>query len=364
MLSDPQKRQYYDQFGNTDMNQFPGGGPGGATGTGPSPEDILRNFADFFGGGVAGDMRGMGGMGGGMTRPKADAAHPGADKQTMATLTFAEAVHGVKKGVTIGARVECKACEGSGKTEKTKVVKCRTCDGNGMVARQGSSFFEQVVSECHVCHGAGETLANACKTCRGQGIVGDVKDVSVNFPAGVDTGMVLRVPGGGDMGVRRGNRGDLYVQVRILENDYFCRDGVDLHVVAPITMSQAALGSEVQVRTVDSILNSKDSEGRPGTETLKIEPGTQPDDIKVMRGKGVRKVNGVGRGDQYVHLKVVVPKEVEGRKKELLQELNELETSSQSSKKEKGSKSEGPFDTSLLQKLRRGLKGMIGRQRR
>lgn len=305
-LSDPKKRRIYDRYGEEGVRAsamgndpesasgFPGGGP-----VSGSVDDLFREFTDMF---TNQQVR----------RPKPDGPVPGDDKQTSATLTLREAAFGVMKNVRTEALDTCNTCSGSGKTSSTKVDKCPQCDGEGRV-KNSFGVFQAVIMDCQRCGGTGSTLRDPCKRCDGAGVVPSVKNVSVSFPAGCDTGMVLRVPNGGDSGLRRGPSGDLYVQIRVKDDPYFHRDGRDLHVVAPISIAQAALGGKVHVNTVD------------GEEHVVVRAGTQPDDSVTLEGRALRSVKSSKRGNQFVHFKVVVPQNVSGRKKELLTELLELD---------------------------------------
>lgn len=332
-LSDPSKRRIYDHHGEdgvraADAGADPSGSPFGFGGrAGPADvEDLLKNFGDFFGGTPH-------------SSPKPDAPAPGADKRASAKLSLRDAAFGVTRNVRVAAREACDSCNGSGKTSNTRVDKCATCGGEGRVSA-AAGMFGAVVMECGRCGGSGGVMRDPCGSCRGLGVVPGTKDVHVAFPPGCDSGMVLRVPGGGDVGVRGGPSGDLFIQVAVEEDPYFHRRGRDLHVVAPISFAQAALGGEVTVKTID------------GEESVSIKAGTQSDDTINMAGRALRGVNGPKRGDQVVHFKVVVPDRVTGRQEELLKELLELE----------GGKLTRPEDCSsrnLLQRFQRFLRRNI-----
>lgn len=329
-LSDPKKRRLYDLHGVEGVRAAENGGgfpgEGFANPGGPAVEDILREFGQFFGG----DMP---------RRQSVDDPLPGEDRQAVVNLSLREAAFGVVKEVRVEASKACGTCGGSGKTSKTKIEDCVQCGGEGRVRRSGG-MFQTLITTCHRCGGSGSVFKNPCGGCEGSGIVPGVKENGVSFPPGCDTGVVLRVPGGGSAGVRGGPTGDLFIQVRVEDDSYFHRDGRHLHVVAPISIAQAALGGKVSVKTID------------GEESVRVRAGTQPDDTLTLQGRALRGINDPKRGDQVVHFKVVVPEDVSSRQKELLQELLELE----------GGKITRPEDCSsrsLLQRFQRFLRNVV-----
>lgn len=332
-LSDPKKRSIYDRYGEEGVRAsamgadpgsasgFPGGGPMSG-----NVDDILREFTDMFS-----NQR--------PRRPKPDDPVPGSDKQTSTILTLKEAAAGVIKDIRTGALDTCTVCAGSGTTSTTKMDKCSQCGGEGRV-QNSFGMFQSVIMECQGCSGTGTILRDPCGRCEGEGVVSSVKNVSVSFPPGCDTGMVLRVPDGGDTGIRRGPPGDLYVQVRVKDDPYFHRQGSDLHVVAPISIAQAALGGKVHVNTID------------GEEHVMVRPGTQPDDSVTLEGRALRSVKSSKRGHQVIHFKVVIPQHVSGRQKELLTELLELDGG-------KIERQEECTPRTLLQRFQRFLKRSV-----
>lgn len=327
-LSDPKKRRIYDRFGEDGLRAAAtGANPDAASGFSESGgsatvDDFLREFTDMFS-----SQR--------VSRAKPDDPVPGDNKQTSATLTLREAAFGVLKTLRSESLDSCGDCSGTGKTASTKQDTCPICGGSGRV--QNSFGMFQAVMDCQRCDGMGAILRNPCNRCNGSGVRPSVKQVSVSFPPGCDTGMVLRVPGGGDTGARSGPPGDLFVQVKILEDPYFHRVGRDLHVVAPISMAQAALGGDISVKTLD------------GEETVPVKPGTQSDDTVILHGRALRGVKSPKRGDQIVHFKVVVPNNVSGRQKQLLVELMELEGG-------KNFQNNDVLPRSLLQRFQRFLR--------
>lgn len=329
-LSDAKKRRIYDAHGEEGVRAAAMGGDPGMSGSGrggsASVDDILREFTDVFGGRSS------------ARRPRVDDPMPGNDKQASVTLKLREAATGTVKSLRVAILDTCTSCSGTGKTESTTIETCGHCGGKGRV--QSSYGFFQTIVECERCEGTGSILRNPCQKCDGKGVTPGVKETSVSFPPGCDNGMVLRVPGGGDSGLRGGPAGDLFVQVRVLEDPYFHRNGRDLHVVAPISIAQAALGGKVQVSTID------------GEEYVTVKAGTQPDDTITLTERALRGVNQRRRGDQVVHFKVVVPENVSGRQRELLEELYDLDGGKIEKVDECSSKS-------LLQRFQRFLRRSI-----
>lgn len=328
-LSDPRKRRMYDMHGVEGVNAADAGmgGPDAGFAGAAGVEDILREFGEFF-------------AGGSVPKRPVDEPLPGEDKQAVVRLSLREAAFGAVKEIRVDANRICDRCAGSGKTEKTSVQSCPQCGGEGRVRRNGG-MFQTVIMSCHRCGGSGRVLRDPCGGCEGSGVTPGVRENSVSFPPGCDTGMVLRVPGGGGAGARRGPPGDLFIQVRVEEDPYFHRDGRDLHVVAPISIAQAALGGKVSIRTLD------------GDESVKVRKGTQPDDTYTLHGRALRGVNDPKRGNQVVHFKVVVPEKTSKKQEELLRELLELEGGRITKPEDCGSRS-------LLQRFQRFLRGTVG----
>lgn len=295
VLNDPQKRAAYDQFGHAGvegMGAQGGGGPGPGAGFGDVFEDI---FGDIFGA-----RRG----GGGRNR-----AFRGADLQYNLELTLEEAVFGTDSKIRIPTTETCEKCDGSGARPGTSPQTCPTCRGAGQVRVQQGFFSIQ--QTCPRCHGAGQIVSDPCTTCGGEGRVQSQRTLSVQVPAGVDTGDRIRLSGEGEAGINGGPPGDLYVQVRVKPHKLFRREGNDLHCEVPVMFPTAALGGEVEVPTLDGRLN------------LKIPAETQPGKQFRIRGKGVRPVRGGATGDLICRVNVEVPVNLTRRQKELLEELKQ-----------------------------------------
>jgi len=252
----------------------------------------------------------MGGMGGGRSRGGGGRSQ-GGDVQALLTVSFMEAVNGCAKSVTAPVAARCEPCKGSGSADGKEPVPCAACKGLGQTVVQSGMMM--MASTCRKCAGAGVVIKSPCRTCGGAGAARKAKTVPINVPAGVDTGMNLRLSGEGDAGERGGPPGHFYVRIAVEEDPFFKREGADVHVDFPLTFAQAALGASVSVPTVK------------GEAEVRVPPGTQPGDRHVLRGKGVRRVGGMpsSGGNQVVHFRVEVPKTLSPKQRELLAALAE-----------------------------------------
>jgi len=306
ILNDPHKRAAFDQYGHDGVNQQGHGGGGGFGGGGF--DDI---FGDIFGGG-----RGRGGA----QRPQ-----QGSDLRYNMELTLEEAVKGISKEIEIPTLVHCEQCNGSGAKKGTDSKACGTCHGQGQVQmRQG---FFAVNQTCPTCRGKGKIITDPCNKCHGEGRYERSKTLSVKIPAGVDTGDRIRLSGEGEAGEHGAPAGDLYVQMNVRPHDVFERDGNDLYCEVPISFTEAALGGEIEVPTLD------------GRVKLKIPAETQTGRMFRMRGKGVKSVRSHSTGDLMCKVTVETPVKLSSKQRELLKEF-EASLCSSSSKKHKP-KSEG-----------------------
>lgn len=296
-LSDPEKRQRYDMFGAAGV-----GGPGG----GQNPNDIFGAnlgdiFESFFGGGG-----GFGGGGrGGPPR--------GADAEAVLDLTFEEAVFGAEKEVRLRLPVTCSTCSGSGAADGSAPSNCSQCGGSGEVRRVRQSILGQMVTSgpCNACGGLGTVITSPCADCRGDGRRTEERTEVVTVPPGIDNGQTLRSTGRGAAAPRGGQAGDLYLHARVRAHDRFERDGFDVHTELHIAMTQAALGTSVEVETLD------------GAEDVTIAAGTQTGVVLRIRGKGVPHTNGRGRGDFHIHVVVDTPTHLSADSEALLRKLAE-----------------------------------------
>lgn len=291
VLSDAEKRQRYDQFGHAGLEGMGGMDFGGA--------DIFSHFQDLFSdffGGFGGAPRGRRGP------------QRGADIRVVQELTLRDAVLGCKREMSVRAPASCETCGGSGAAPGSGRETCRMCQGAGQVSN--ARGFVMFTTTCPTCRGQGSTIAKPCESCHGAGQVEKTRKVLVTFPAGIDAGQRLRVPRQGAAGPQDGPPGDLYVDVDVKPDERFERDGQDLFTKVNVTFAQAALGTRVPIVLLD------DSEIE-----VEVAPGTQPGEVLTMRGKGVPRVDGHGRGALHVVVQVEVPKRVSSRAKTLLREL-------------------------------------------
>ena len=308
VLSDPQKRQRYDQFGfaGVDPNYaVANGGGAGGFGGGFGGVDLGDIFGDIFGGGFGG---GFSGFGGGSSTRTANAPRKGHDIQASVILTFEEAAHGCSKKITINRQDTCPDCGGTGAAKGTSPETCPDCGGRGYVVTQQRTPFGVMQSQqpCSHCGGRGTIIRNPCKTCRGTGKTAARKSLEINIPAGIDDDQNIALRGQGDAGSNGGPAGDVIVHVTVKADPMFERDGYDVTIHVPITFSQAVLGDDVEVPTVD------------GRIVQHIPEGTQSGTKFRLRGQGIQYLNGRGRGDQYVIVDVEIPKKVTRAQREAL----------------------------------------------
>ena len=297
VLSDTGKRAQYDQFGHAGVN-------GGSVQFDPSIfNDIL---GDLFGG----DFFGFGDLFGSGSSRRRTRAQRGVDLREDLTLEFEEAAFGVKKEITYRRHEICDVCNGSGAAAGKSPTTCSQCGGRGQVRYQ-QGFFT-VSRTCPACGGVGSVITDPCKTCKGHGRVLRQRTKEIEIPAGVEDGMRVRLGEAGEVGAFGGPTGDLYVVLHVKEHSFFEREGNDLHCVLPISFAQAALGTELKVPTLD------------GEQNLKIPEGTQSGASFRLKGKGVPVLNGRGKGDLFVEVRVQTPGKLSKREKELLQELDSL----------------------------------------
>lgn len=308
VLADSQKRQAYDQFGFAGVDGM-GGGPGGGGGFNSS---AFNGFEDIFGGDFSSIFESFFGGGGGSRggrRSRQSSRQRGNDLRYDMDVTFSEAVFGVEKNVSYEGRVRCDSCRGTGAKDGSGRKACPTCGGSGQVRR--SSGFFSVASPCPSCQGEGSVVENPCPSCSGKGFNRQRKEVKVKVPPGMAPGKRIRISGQGDVGQNGGPNGDLYVVVHIQPHEYFERDGNDLYCVVPIALTQAALGTEITVKTLD------DKKVR-----LKIPAGTQNGKILRLKGEGVPYLqNSDRRGDMYIKIRIDIPKRLSGKAKKMMEDL-------------------------------------------
>ena len=302
-LSDPQKRQGYDQFGHAGAqgNPFGGGGAGGAQGFG----GFDFNAAGFDMGDIFSQF--MGGRGGGRAqRPR------GQDLELRLTIDFKEAVFGVDKMIKLDLDDLCQTCNGSGAKPGTKLKTCQTCGGSGQVTRVHNTILGQIqqASVCPDCRGRGEVPEAPCPDCHGTSVQHRTRDIEVKIPAGIDDGATIRLSGQGAATPGSGVKGDLFLHIRVKPDPKFHREGQNILSRGKISMVEAALGTEVPVETVD------------GKVTLKIPAGTQSGKVFKLSERGVPAVRGHRRGDHLVEVEVEIPAKLSAKQKELLQQFD------------------------------------------
>jgi molecular chaperone DnaJ len=304
VLSDPQKRAAYDQFGADGPQGFPGGGAGGQPGGGFGGFDF--NGAGFDFSDILNQF--MGGQQGRGARQQ----QGGRDLEVGLTIDFKEAVFGTEKTITLELDDVCQTCSGNGAKPGTKLKTCPTCNGAGQVTHVQQTILGaiQQAAICSTCEGRGEVPESPCETCHGSGIKRRRHDILVKIPAGIDSGATMRLGGqGATRKGAKGIKGDLYVQIRVKADRKFVREGNNIVSQATVPMAQAALGIEVPVETVD------------GEVTLKVPAGTQSGKVFKLSGRGVPNLNGHGRGDHLVQMTVETPGKLSARQKELLEEF-------------------------------------------
>ena len=313
VLSDPQKRQTYDQFGHQGIDQN------------YTAEDIFRgaDFSSIFEGAGLGDILsrvfgaefdifgGSTGTGGGRRRSR------GRDIQYELEVTLEEAFSGVKKEIRVPRHEFCKTCEGTGAKNGTAMKNCPTCRGQGQIMM--SSGFFRMAQTCHHCRGTGKIITEQCPECSGQGLKRVVRNIEVSIPAGVDNDSQLRIRGEGEIG--QAGSGDLYLDIRVKDHPVYQRHGRDLYMDVPLSFTQAALGGEIEVKTLKEKVE------------MKIPAGTQGGKMFRLKAEGMPSLHGYGHGDLYARVMIEVPTHLTARQRELLEEFS----------KEAGENSKGSF---------------------
>ena len=310
VLSDPQKRQRYDQFGHAGM-----GGASGFSGGGMSMDDIFSHFGDIFGGGSFSSFFG-GGFGGSRRGGPQTRVNKGSNLRVKVKLTLAEVANGVTKKIKVNKYVACDKCNGTGAFDSNSYSNCSTCHGSGVVTRITNTILGQMQqsSVCPNCGGDGRIITRRCTSCGGEGIVQKEDIVTLNIPAGVADGMQLSVSGKGNAARHGGINGDLLVVIQEEEHPELIRDGNDLIYSLFLSMPDAILGTTAEIPTVD------------GKVKIKIDPGTQSGKILRLRGKGIPELNGYGRGDLLVNIQVWTPQNVTRDEARIIEKLKESDS--------------------------------------
>lgn len=305
VLSDPEKRRKYDQFGHAAFEGGAGGagGYGGFDFNGADMGDIFGDiFGDFFGGGRSAYGRSSNGP------------MRGANLRTGVRITFEEAIFGCEKEIELTLKDECPKCHGTGAKPGTSPVTCPKCNGKGKIVYTQQSFFGQVqnVQTCPDCRGTGKIVKEKCPDCYGTGYISSKKKIQVKIPAGIDNGQSIRIAGKGEPGTNGGERGDLLVEVTVSRSPVFMRQETSIFSTVPISFATAALGGPIKIKTVD------------GEVEYEVKPGTQTDTKVRLRGKGVPSLRNKNiRGDHYVTLVVTVPEKLTEEQKEALRKFDD-----------------------------------------
>jgi molecular chaperone DnaJ len=316
VLSKPETRQLYDRFGHAGLRS------GGFAPTGVDFGSLSDLFSAFFGEDLFGTA----------ARPRG--RQRGADVAAEVEIDLAEAATGAKREVTLAVETVCKVCEGSGMEPGTEAKTCPTCKGQGMVQQVSQSFFGQVVrtQTCPSCAGSGRLIEHPCKSCGGSGRELEQRKLEVEIPPGIHDRQPIRISGEGHAGERGGRAGDVYVLVHVAPDERFAREGDDLVSTLELTMTQAALGDRIGVPTLD------------GEVELEIEPGTQPGAVLTLKGKGMPRLQGFGRGDLRLLLNVLVPRKLDEEQRKLLEQF-EQSAGAEAYERDKG----------FIKKLKRGV---------
>ncbi len=308
VLSDPKKKQAFDQFGSADGSSPFGGGGSGFSGFGNGFDassfggfsDIFESF--FSGGGGGGNRRAQEGT--------------GRDTEVELSIPFMATVTGEERPISFRTLITCDTCKGSGAAEGSKVVTCDQCSGTGQVTKRMSSLFGVIQQSvvCSKCKGAGKIPEKPCRTCSGEGRVADKKTVQIHIPAGISDGQALRITGEGEAGKHGARAGDLFVRIRVQPDGRFERHGDDIRSTLSLSALDAILGTEKIIETVH------------GSMTLNIPAGTQPDQILRIRSKGMPVLNTTRFGDHYVTVSIVIPSKLSRKERELLEEWRKMAT--------------------------------------
>ncbi len=315
ILSDPEKRRQYDQFGHAAFDPNAGAGFGGFSGFSTDDIDLSAIFGDLFGGAFGG-FSGFGRNSNRSSRPV-----KGQDTLIKMNLTFEEAIFGCEKSLRLDLDETCEKCEGKGGFEQST---CSTCGGRGRVVSQQQTMFGVFQSEstCPDCNGTGKTFKTTCSACRGKGHVSKNKEIVVKVPEGVDTGNKIRISGKGSAGYNGGPNGDIYIEFNVKSHPLFERDEEDIYLELPLTITEATLGCKKEIPTIY------------GNVILDIKEGTQNGAKLKLRGKGVKVPNSIRKGDMYVITKIIIPTKLDRNQKKLFKELSETDLDNNSEFKE------------------------------
>ena len=305
VLSNQEKRQRYDQFGHAGMG---GAAGGGGYGGGMNMDDIFSQFSDIFG---SGGFSGFGGGGGGGQRGRR--VNRGTNLRIKVKLTLEEIAKGVEKKIKVNKFISCNSCSGSGANGGSGYSTCSNCKGSGQVVRVMNTMLGamQTATTCPNCSGEGKIITDKCKTCFGDGIVRGEEVISINIPAGVEHDMQLSVGGKGNAGPRSGVNGDLIVQIEEIEHEKLKRDGQNLIYDLYLNFADAALGTSVEVPTIDGLVR------------IKVDEGTQSGKLLKLKGKGLPELQGYGKGDLLINVNIWTPQKLNSEEKKTLEKLRD-----------------------------------------
>jgi molecular chaperone DnaJ len=310
VLSNPEKKQRYDQYGHAGVGSAAGGG--GYGGGGMNMEDIFSQFGDIFGGGGSpfDSFFGGGGQsrGGGGRR-----VAKGSNLRIKVKLTLEEIAHGAEKKIKVNKQITCKTCDGTGAKDKSSVSTCKTCGGSGAVRRVTNTILGQMqtTATCPTCHGSGQQITAKCGACHGDGTVRGEETITINIPAGVSEGMQLSMAGKGNAAPNGGVPGDLIILIEELPHETLKREGNNIVYDLHVSIIDAALGYSAEVPTID------------GKAKIKIEPGTQSGKLLRLKGKGIPEINSYHRGDEIIHVNIWTPKVLNAEERDILERLRE-----------------------------------------
>ncbi|MCJ0742975.1 molecular chaperone DnaJ [Pedobacter montanisoli] len=307
VLSNPEKKQRYDQFGHAGVGGAAGGG--GFGGGSMNMEDIFSQFGDIFGGGSPFESF----FGGGGRQSGGRRVAKGSNLRIKVKLTLEEIAHGVEKKIKVNKQIVCKTCDGSGAKDRSSVSTCKTCGGSGSVRKVTNTILGQMqtTATCPTCHGTGQQITAKCNVCHGEGTVRGEETISINIPAGVSEGMQLSMSGKGNAAPNGGIPGDLIILIEELPHETLKRDGNNIIYDLHVSFIDAALGISVEVPTID------------GRAKIKIEPGTQSGKLLRLKGKGIPEVNSYHRGDEIIHVNIWTPKALNAEEKAILEKLRD-----------------------------------------
>ena len=300
ILSNPERKAQYDRFGHQDPSQ---GGFGGFDFGGFGQGGVGDIFDMFFGGGV-----------GGSAARNRNAPLRGADLRYNLDITFEEAAYGCKREIEVNRTENCSECDGTGAKRGTQPKTCTACGGKGEVSYSQNTAFGRFVNvrACDACKGEGKITAEPCERCRGKKKVRKIRKISVTIPPGIDNGQAITLRGEGEPGERGGPGGDLYVYITVKPHKLFERKGYDIHCDVPITFVQAALGADIEVPTLE------------GRIRYQMPEGTQPGTVFRIKNRGIQHLRDTARGDQFVRVNLEVPKHLNAKQKEILQQFDEM----------------------------------------